>query len=88
MLAHLNGDDGIFLFPITDKVTYIVRENAVQKKLMPFDMFVVIGDHPDHLHYDFANYICSVHNYATACRLIEIAIEQAEKLQFNVPSKG
>ena len=79
-MTHINGRDGVFLFPVTTRVTYVIRDNSKNKTHKPFDLFIVTGNHPTHLQFDHSQYIASVSNYKDACLVVEQTIERAEKL--------
>jgi hypothetical protein len=82
----MNGVDGLYLFPVTKTISYVIRNNKECCQNMPrsdraFDVFVVLGSHPTQYVFDHGFFYMSADSYDDACQFIDAAVENVLSLE-------
>lgn len=85
MTSAVNGTDGLSLFPVTDTISYVARDNARCCESMPrstqaFDVFVIHGRPATLTSFTTSFFVCTASSYAEACDKIEDSIEKVYRV--------
>jgi hypothetical protein len=81
-----NGDDGLFLFPVTETLSYVVRDNnecckSMSRSNRPYDIFIITGRRPTQYNFSSSCFVSTADSYVAACTAVDFAIERVARMK-------